>query len=276
MFLIFGANRSGGFFGYAKMVEPIDKEKALARAASGKSSSSGSHGKRSHPQPIQEEADEGVRAETTPIRPTYFLSPSASQLASSSPGQLTPSEEAQLDAKWKTDRHTAPVPVPTGDKAAGYRAHTLDTKGYFPPVPNASPEGEAERQEKWGGSSREQEETGDGVLAKDTALTEGEKKERSADQPDGDFAPDGWGKVFRVEWIKHGGLPFHRIRHLRNPWNADREVKVSRDGTEVEPGRFPFRPLSLIVSGVGTQLMGEWDRVGTDLPDGLPRYPSVY
>ncbi|CAG8537103.1 30393_t:CDS:2, partial [Racocetra persica] len=26
-----------------------------------------------------------------------------------------------------------------------------------------------------------------------------------------------------------------RTRHLRNPWNANREVKISRDGTEVEP-----------------------------------------
>lgn len=30
-------------------------------------------------------------------------------------------------------------------------------------------------------------------------------------------------------------MPFIRTRHLRNPWNANREVKISRDGTEVEP-----------------------------------------
>lgn len=30
-------------------------------------------------------------------------------------------------------------------------------------------------------------------------------------------------------------LPFIRTRQLRNPWNANREVKISRDGTEVEP-----------------------------------------
>lgn len=41
---------------------------------------------------------------------------------------------------------------------------------------------------------------------------------------------------FRVQWIKVAPLSFSRTRHLRNPWNGDREVKVSRDGTEVEPG----------------------------------------
>lgn len=30
-------------------------------------------------------------------------------------------------------------------------------------------------------------------------------------------------------------LPFHRTRHLRNAFNDNREVKISRDGTEVEP-----------------------------------------
>jgi len=44
-----------------------------------------------------------------------------------------------------------------------------------------------------------------------------------------------WGTAFRVRWIQVRGLPFHSTRMLRNPWNKDREVKVSRDGTELEP-----------------------------------------
>jgi hypothetical protein len=44
-----------------------------------------------------------------------------------------------------------------------------------------------------------------------------------------------WGTPFRVRWIIVNGLPFHSTRILRNPWNKDREVKVSRDGTELEP-----------------------------------------
>ena len=56
-----------------------------------------------------------------------------------------------------------------------------------------------------------------------------------------------WGESFRVEWIKTERLPFTRTRHLRNPWNHEREVKVSRDGTELEPG-------------VGQALLDEWDK----------------
>lgn len=44
-----------------------------------------------------------------------------------------------------------------------------------------------------------------------------------------------WGTPFRVRWVIVRSLPFHSTRMLRNPWNKDREVKVSRDGTEIEP-----------------------------------------
>jgi len=45
-----------------------------------------------------------------------------------------------------------------------------------------------------------------------------------------------WGKPFKVEWMSTNRLPFYRTRGLRNPWNANREVKIARDGTELEPG----------------------------------------
>lgn len=54
-----------------------------------------------------------------------------------------------------------------------------------------------------------------------------------------------WGQAFEVEWLCTERLPFNRIRSLRNPWNHDREIKVSRDGTELEPG-------------VGQQLVEQW------------------
>ncbi|KAF8306713.1 hypothetical protein DL93DRAFT_2048005, partial [Clavulina sp. PMI_390] len=55
-----------------------------------------------------------------------------------------------------------------------------------------------------------------------------------------------WGTPFKVQWISVQGLPFHSTRMLRNPWNKDREVKVSRDGTELEPL-------------IGKQLLDLWD-----------------
>lgn len=44
-----------------------------------------------------------------------------------------------------------------------------------------------------------------------------------------------WGKQFKIEWLSTSRLPFYRTRGLRNPWNANREVKIARDGTELEP-----------------------------------------
>ena len=46
------------------------------------------------------------------------------------------------------------------------------------------------------------------------------------------------GNPFRIQWLSTERVPFHRTRGLRNPWNANREVKIARDGTEME-GKFP-------------------------------------
>ncbi|PWY77159.1 hypothetical protein BO94DRAFT_472989 [Aspergillus sclerotioniger CBS 115572] len=43
------------------------------------------------------------------------------------------------------------------------------------------------------------------------------------------------GKPFRIRWLSATRVPFHRTRGLRNPWNSNREVKIARDGTEIEP-----------------------------------------
>ncbi|KAF9465324.1 YT521-B-like domain-containing protein [Collybia nuda] len=75
---------------------------------------------------------------------------------------------------------------------------------------------------------------------------------------DGEAAEETWGESFKVEWLCTDKLPFHKTRHIRNPWNHDREVKVSRDGTEVEPL-------------VGQRLINDWERlVGVQDPS-LPK-----
>lgn len=43
-----------------------------------------------------------------------------------------------------------------------------------------------------------------------------------------------FGKPFKIEWLTTNRLPFYRTRGLRNPWNANREIKIARDGTELE------------------------------------------
>ncbi|KAK4165829.1 zinc finger CCCH domain-containing protein 45 [Cladorrhinum sp. PSN259] len=57
-----------------------------------------------------------------------------------------------------------------------------------------------------------------------------------------------WGKPFQLEWLSTNRLPFYRTRGLRNPWNSNREVKIARDGTELEPS-------------VGRKLIGLFNRV---------------
>lgn len=64
-----------------------------------------------------------------------------------------------------------------------------------------------------------------------------------------------WGDSFKVEWVCMEKLPFQRTRHLRNPWNHDKEIKVSRDGTELEPI-------------VGRQLLEEWAKYVQEVASG--------
>lgn len=65
---------------------------------------------------------------------------------------------------------------------------------------------------------------------------ENEEKEEHQAEEEAPAVAQSWGKPFRVEWISTNRLPFYRTRGLRNPWNANREVKIARDGTELEPG----------------------------------------
>lgn len=51
----------------------------------------------------------------------------------------------------------------------------------------------------------------------------------------GASSPQSSGKSFKIEWLSTERVPFYRTRGLRNSWNANREVKIARDGTELEP-----------------------------------------
>lgn len=70
-----------------------------------------------------------------------------------------------------------------------------------------------------------------------------------------------WGKSFKVEWISTNRLPFYRTRGLRNPWNENREVKIARDGTEIEPS-------------IGQRLVQMFHRPAP-LPQGIVGMPPV-
>jgi hypothetical protein len=54
-------------------------------------------------------------------------------------------------------------------------------------------------------------------------------------QEEGSKQLQDWGESFEVEWISTTRLSFYRTRGLRNPWNENKEIKIARDGTEIEP-----------------------------------------
>jgi hypothetical protein len=87
---------------------------------------------------------------------------------------------------------------------------------------------EADRDDKPGSDGGQDDEGSGGSVGGDTASI------RSG-QEGGLSEPKPWGKPFRLEWLSTARLPFYRTRGLRNPWNSNREVKIARDGTELEP-----------------------------------------
>lgn len=77
-----------------------------------------------------------------------------------------------------------------------------------------------------------------GIIFWEAARFEQDDLEIQGSKPDGgsDTARGLLGRQFSIEWITTVRLPFYRTRGLRNPWNSNREVKIARDGTELEPG----------------------------------------
>ncbi|KAK1071227.1 hypothetical protein LTR74_003608 [Friedmanniomyces endolithicus] len=75
--------------------------------------------------------------------------------------------------------------------------------------------------------------------ARGSIFWEAEHSDDEAESPTEEGADGGkgaqWGRQFKLEWQSTARLPFFRTRGLRNPWNANREVKIARDGTELEP-----------------------------------------
>ncbi|GJC99738.1 hypothetical protein ColKHC_08564 [Colletotrichum higginsianum] len=96
---------------------------------------------------------------------------------------------------------------------------------------------EAEREDGESGEEDEEQE-----------LDQSDASSRKSGNLEADGTAKAWGKPFKLEWLSTARLPFYRTRGLRNPWNSNREVKIARDGTELEPS-------------VGRRLIGLFNRV---------------
>jgi len=174
---------------------------------------------------------------------------SASDQPQSAPGEVGPSRSrvAPQVMKHSLDQQLlrrAPAILPLQGSSPHGSDFELDPSAPVramrsPPIPRGS-----DIQERGTGSKRssllkavaEEEEKGDD-----------EAQGGTKDEGEQDGREDLWGESFKIEWLCTEKLPFHRTRHLRNPWNHEREVKVSRDGTELEPS-------------VGKRLIEEWAR----------------
>jgi hypothetical protein len=80
------------------------------------------------------------------------------------------------------------------------------------------------------------DESARGTIFCEAEFTDEEQEDENTEEAEpADAEPQTWGKPFKIEWIATTRVPFFRTRGLRNPWNANREVKIARDGTEIEP-----------------------------------------
>lgn len=148
VYLIFSANKSGEYFGYARMLSPINDDEELALEM--------------------------------PARP-----------------EPLPGGSDELDVTTTAETSTAPKGRIIDDSARGTIFWEVESS-----------------------------EEGDEVRSENSAEGRGEEPEPESQS---------FGKPFRIQWLSTERVPFHRTRGLRNPWNANREVKIARDGTEIEP-----------------------------------------
>ncbi|KAK2628179.1 hypothetical protein QTJ16_002825 [Diplocarpon rosae] len=86
------------------------------------------------------------------------------------------------------------------------------------------------------------------------------QSDRSDEHLDGKVSSKAWGKPFRVEWLSTTRLPFYRTKGLRNPWNLNREVKIARDGTELE-------------TSIGRRLVSLFHRLPSPVVPNIPGSP---
>ncbi|CRG89850.1 hypothetical protein PISL3812_06889 [Talaromyces islandicus] len=182
VYLIFSANKSGEYFGYARMASPIVDDSSLALEAP------------SRVENVTAEADDQavISTEATAtapkgriiddsVRGTIFWEADSSEDDNDDEEEKSVGEDDNIDGYGDDD----------GDDDEG-----------------PSPDGNDSQSEK-------------GVV-------------EAPDEP-GTTGAQSLGKPFRIQWMSTDRVPFYRTRGLRNPWNANREVKIARDGTEIEP-----------------------------------------
>lgn len=166
VYLIFSINKSGHFYGFARMLSPIAERW----------------------REIEETSAPDVRVTHTP----------ATAVA---PAGRIVDDPVRGTLYWEI--------IPDAEDA--------------PPAPGPD-DGDAGRRSR---SRRRRSRSTDAARAPASGAGPGPGPEAEADQDQG--------KPFEVAWLCTTPLPFIKTRGLQNSFNANKEVKVARDGTEVEP-----------------------------------------
>ncbi|KAI9058235.1 hypothetical protein FKP32DRAFT_1581944 [Trametes sanguinea] len=292
VYLIFSVNKSGEFYGYAKMAGPIMRGEQRVSWASRTDSPpqrrSSTQSQRDSPSrargdreavyfsPSEQRYGESPfpmsPEQPKPLPHTRHLSEVAERDILSAPAEMAqPHRSLSLGsgadpnaASLSYDNAVRPVaPLiagPSGRKHATQPEQIeLDRNAPIRAIRDPRVQ-EAVRKSEEGSPSlhtvaEEEDERGEGRGGK------GKETEKTAEERFREEGPS-WGEPFRVEWIRTDRLPFTRTRHLRNPWNHDKEVKVSRDGTELEPS-------------VGQALLDEWTKLDQAQSPPAAANPSV-
>ncbi|KAL2178623.1 YT521-B-like domain-containing protein [Thermothelomyces heterothallicus CBS 202.75] len=198
VYLVFSANKSGEYFGYARMASAINEDPAAAIQFA----------------PSAHAASEVDLPKAIPTEPTEFA-----------PRGRIIDDSARGTIFWEAE-------------------HDDDDD-------DDNDDNNKNKNNNRAGSDGGQEDEGSGASAGGDTGSVRSGRDSSASEP------KAWGKPFRVEWLSTTRLPFYRTRGLRNPWNSNREVKIARDGTELEPS-------------VGRRVIGLFNKVQSPVPNVLP------
>lgn len=81
-----------------------------------------------------------------------------------------------------------------------------------------------------------------------------------------------WENVIKISWVSTNCLSFDETRQLRNPYNDNKPVKISRDGQQIE-GKVGFTLCKMIESSGIDWLTSSYSREGSVSPHITPRKP---
>ncbi|KAL1692521.1 YT521-B-like domain-containing protein [Schizophyllum commune] len=262
VYLIFGVNKSGEFYGYARMAGPVKGERKVSwasRAGDFSPSVSPTTGRHN-----SITAEEGIASSAAKSPVTNFLSPASGRLVDNSPLPLSGDSSARPTAA------TMQQPQPAKSAPAEFGArHQLSLSMH--PVGRHTHEDQPSPEFALDETAPLKAQRNAPASATTTDASVRAPGEREQSEPSKPFIPsrtdsgreETWGESFKVEWLCTKRLPFFRTRHLRNPWNHDREVKVSRDGTELEPA-------------VGQRLLDEWENLASEpIPSPAAETPAA-